>query len=387
MIKIPRSLLFNDLWKSSREYLSPRLHSVLEHYQYSSSLTLATDDPGKTAWLLYVPELATHNQYVVHCVLAVAALHLNRLHEGREEKKAMMNVATTQMNKALVSYRTALENVTEENAAALFACATLTAVFFFRMAALEMEEIYEAVPYGTVVPPSPLVDKLLQSVLKTFWGVRGAMAVLIPGKEWVMVGKMSPVCSRKWWPNKYTPATDQAIQEDKILCQIESLWIRPGQDYDPHFDLLSEALHHLRDTFALVSQLTVPTSKYPPVTAIPYSYDDTTIGCLKDRGAIFVWLARLSREFLSLIENRNRDALVIVAHYAVLSGRVRGVWWLEGLGANTIIAAAMALGPENWHLIEWPAQVIGVNLDDAFGHRVRKDDLMGSPNEKHMQVI
>ncbi|KAF2704536.1 hypothetical protein K504DRAFT_461297 [Pleomassaria siparia CBS 279.74] len=387
LISIPRTLLFDDVWQSSREHLSPGLQSVLHHYQYSSSLTLATDDPGKTAWLLYVPELASRHKYVVHCVLSVAALHLNRLYESGEEKKAMMAVAAAQMNKSLAGFRTALDNVTPDNASALFVCATLTAVYFFRTSALEIEETKQSIPYGIRVPSPEIVDKLMKSIMKTFWGIRGALAVLIPGWQWVTQGKMSPVCSRRWWPKKTTPASSQAMDEDAALCRIESLWIRPGQDYEPHFDHLSKALRHLRDTFALVSQLTVPKSEYPAVTAIPYSYDDTTVGTLKDRGAVFVWVARISREFMTLVEQRNREALIIVAHYAVLSGRVRNVWWLEGLGANMITAVAMALGREHWHLIQWPAQVIGVDLENAFGWQPRKDDLLGRPDEMHMQVI
>jgi hypothetical protein len=323
----------------------------------------------------------------VHCVLSVAALHLNRLHDTREDKKAMMALSAAQMNKALAGFRVALENVTEENATALFAGATLIAVYFFRTSALDVEEIREQIPYGTRVPSPEMVDKLMSSVLKTFHAIRGALTVLIPGWQWVTRGEMSPVCSRRWWPRKYTPASPQAVEEDAILCGIESLWISSGRDYEPHFEALSDGLQHLRDTFALVSQLTVASSKYPPVTAIPYSYDDTTVGSLKDRGAIFVWVARVSREFMQLVEERNKEALVIVAHYAVLSGRVRNVWWLEGLGANMITAVAMALGEENWHLIQWPAQIVGVDLEDAFGTMGRKDDLVGRASEMHMQVI
>jgi hypothetical protein len=337
--------------------------------------------------LLYVPQLASRHQYVVHCVLSVASLHLNRLYETREDKKAMMALSAVQMNKALAGFRMALENVTEENAAALFACATLTAVYFFRTSALDIEEIREFIPYGTRVPSPQSVDALMNSILKTFHGIRGALTVLIPGWQWVTRGKMSPVCSRRWWPKKYTPANAQAVAEDAILRSIENLWMTPEREYEPHFEALSDGLGHLRDTFALVSQFTVPTSQYPPVTAIPYSYDDTTVGSLKDRGAIFVWVARVSREFMTLVEQRNRDALVIVAHYAVLSGRVRNVWWLEGLGANMITAVAMALGEENWGLIRWPAQVVGVDLEDAFGVGGARDGLVGSNSEMHMQVI
>jgi peptide alpha-N-acetyltransferase len=123
------------------------------------------------------------------------------------------------------------------------------------------------------------------------------------------------------------------------------------------------------------------------MTAVPYSIDDTTISTLTDRGAIFVWATLIPREFIQLIEAQNRDALVILAHYAVLPGRVRNVWWLEGLGADIVTAVAMALGRENWGLIEWPAGVVGVDLENAFVKGKRRDAMEGTPSEMHMDVI
>jgi hypothetical protein len=154
--------------------------------------------------------------------------------------------------------------------------------------------------------------------------------------------------------------------------------------WEPQTRHLNEALAFLRETYALVSQLTLP-GVFPPMTAVPYAVDDTTTGVLTDRGAIFVWSTRVSREFIQLLESKDRNALVILAHYAVLPGRVRNVWWLEGLGADFVTAIAMAIGIENWHLIEWPAHVVGVNLWNAFG--VRQDRLVGKPDELHMDVI
>ena len=50
-------------------------------------------------------------------------------------------------------------------------------------------------------------------------------------------------------------------------------------------------------------------------------------------------------------------------------------------------AVAMALGRENWALIEWPAGVVGVDLNCAFGLGKRRDELEGTPSEMHMDVI
>ncbi|KAF2120650.1 hypothetical protein BDV96DRAFT_485404, partial [Lophiotrema nucula] len=379
------SVNLRDCWRDCREQLPSSLQSLLNHYEFATSLTLANDDPAKSAWQNYVPELATENWYLVHGVLAIASLHLSRLHDNEDRKSEMRNLAADQMNKALALYRPALENVEEKSAAALFACATLTALYFFRTSTLDIEETLASMPKGPAGPPPQIISRLLQSVCKTFYGLRGAYVVLKPGWKWVSSGKLSPVAVRKWWPKSRVPASDRAIEEDKRLCQLERLWIAPGRAYESHFDSLTEALALLRETYALVSQLTVPGNSYPTRTAIPYTTDDTSIGLLKDRGAIMQWPVRVPREFMILLEKQNHEALVLAAYYAVLPGRVRNVWWLEGMGASMIMAIAAALGRENWHLIDWPAQVVGVDLNGSLNPQSPSEGAF--VDDFHMNVI
>lgn len=383
-IIIPPYLRLNDVWKDIREVLPPSLQEVLSHYEYTTSLSRASDDPAKAAWQTCVPEMAHQHEFLVNCVLSVASLHLGRLREDQAEKRKMNAIAASRMNKALTKYRSALENINQDNAAALFASSTLTAVYLFRTSQLDIQNLRASVPSDTVVPPPDVVDKMMMCALRSIWGLRGPLSVLMSGWNFVMSGKMHPVAHREWWPTSFIPATPQAVDEDERLRRIEALWTRSDRSWAPGHIHLSQALSILRETFNLISQLTLP-AKYPPMTAVPYSVDDTTVGLLTDRGAIFVWATRISREFIQLVEKKDRDALVILAHYAILPGRVRNVWWLEGLGADFVTAIAMALGKENWSLIAWPASVVGVELENAFG--ARQDRLEGTPDEMHMAVI
>ncbi|KAF1930758.1 uncharacterized protein M421DRAFT_57832 [Didymella exigua CBS 183.55] len=380
----PLYLRLNDVWKDIRDPLPPSLQDVLYHYEYTTSLTLATDDPAKAAWQTCVPEMAHAHDFLVNCVLSVASLHLGRIHGDRTQRANMNAVAASRMNKALTTYRPQLENINAANAAALFASSTLTAVYLFRTSALDIEALRETIQYGTVLPPAGVVDKMMDCILRTVWGLRGPLTVLMSGWNHVVNGAMYPVAARNWWPRRRTPATPRAEEEDRRLQDIDKLWRDTDKTCEPQTPHLDQALGYLREAYALVSQLTLP-GVFPPMTAVPYAVDDETTGVLTDRGAIFVWSTRISREFIQLLENKDRDALVILAHYAVLPGRVRNVWWLEGLGADFVTAIAMAIGIENWHLIDWPAHVVGVDLWNAFG--IRQDRLQGKPDEMHMDVI
>lgn len=77
---------------------------------------------------------------------------------------------------------------------------------------------------------------------------------------------------------------------------------------------------------------------------------------------MFSWVTRVPREYIQLVEAQDREALVILAHYAVLLTRTNMVWWLEGLGSNFVKAIAMALGAQHWRLIEWPIQISGTDV-------------------------
>jgi hypothetical protein len=303
------------------------------------------------------------HKYLVYGVLSIAALDLARLPCPREERDELYRIAAEQMNRAISLFRVELGNINEENAAALFAHSTLTAVYFFRTSALDMEEARAAIPPGSIEPPKESIDEMIQSFWRTISGLRGALTVLKPGWNWVVGGELSSLCNRKWWPKHRIPQTERAKEEDRRLAEMEKLWINEGRPYEDHFKILSEALEHLRETFVLVSLLTDPATEWPRTKAeIPYAVDDTTVGMLRDRAAIFVWAVRVTPEFLALGQEKNTEVLVLVAHYAVLFGRVRNVWWMEGLGPNTIWAVAMALGPEKRHLVEWPAQALGIDL-------------------------
>ncbi|KAF2272608.1 uncharacterized protein EI97DRAFT_436849 [Westerdykella ornata] len=374
-----QSLPSTDPWSQCRASLEPFQRVLLDRYLSSTCRTLATDEEEQDVWQNIIPSMASRHRFLIYGVLSVASLDLARLPERQHERDNLYRIAADQMNRAISLFRVALEDINESNAAALFAHSTLTAVYFFRTSALDMSEARATVPSeGISEPPVHVIDEMLHSFVRTVWGLRGALTVLKPGWNWVIGGELSPICTREWWPKHRIPQTERAKEEDARLAELEKLWVSSqdgewqcqkdpllqGHSYDPQVkSLLSKALESLRNTYTLVSLLTDPLSNWPSKTEIPYLVDDTTVGMLKDRATIFTWPVGLAPEFISLAQQKMPEVLVIVAHYAVLLGRVRGIWWIEGLGTNTVWAVAKALGREKWHLVQWPAQALGLDLE------------------------
>ncbi|PGH27221.1 hypothetical protein AJ80_01178 [Polytolypa hystricis UAMH7299] len=365
--KLPPHVPFNDPWKMCRDRASPYDRILLNHYQYTTCLTLAADEPGKAAWQIYVPQFASEYNFLVHGILAVSSLHLAHRCKGKAEREKMNIMAVEQMNRALSHFRVELANIHKGNAPALFACAHITVVYLFRMSVLDLQGMQASIPTGMTEPPNEIIDRSIHSIMWTFWALRGAISVLIPSRDWVVHSKMSPVCTRDWWPKDRVPANVQAMSEDRRLLNLEQLWIHPDRKFESHFNDLSSALSVLRRTYALVSMVVDSGKANQSRNEVSYPVDSTAVGMLKDWAAMFIWVTQLTEEFVALVKQKNVEALVITAYYAVLLGRVQNVWWLDGLGGGMIRAIALALGPEHLHLIEWPAQVLNVDIENLFG--------------------
>ncbi|KAF3030344.1 hypothetical protein E8E12_001043 [Didymella heteroderae] len=298
----------------------------------------------------------------MHSILSIAALQLGYLHVDPTQSSSMNAIAVDQMNQALVTYRPAIETITEANAPSLFATATLTTVFAFRTATVDMQDILAALRAGDSTVPRATAEQLISSVARTVWLVRSALSVLSPGWQWIRQSKMSALCTRDWWPKQCErlPANAKAMEEDARLCAIQKMWVSSSAICPDDARCLTDAMQKLREAYALVSQLTVSVTF---VAGALCPADTSTVNILKDRAAIIVWAAKISRQFVRILERGNDEAMIVVAHWAVLLARIRNVWWSDGLGSNIVKAIAMILGKEKWDLLRWPAEVAGVVLE------------------------
>ena len=75
-------------------------------------------------------------------------------------------------------------------------------------------------------------------------------------------------------------------------------------------------------------------------------------------GLIWVWPINLSGEFTDLLSMRKPEALIILAHYAVLLHHRRRVWLVGNVGGILIQEISKFLGTfwKSW--LDWPNEVI-----------------------------
>jgi len=343
----------NGCFKNSPDIIRPRFEQILHHFMQNTNATI-TPPESQPVWAGIIPQIAANSNFVLQGIFAVGSLHLSCCVGTEQDQKSFRNIAAGQLAIGLSRYRDAIQNIKEENAEALFSFSTITTSFMFIAASDDSKTLLKLLQ-NTKLASSRRQKAISDLAIKTAGivrSMRGALLFLVPYWFHFMDGHLAPLLRRDWWPSP-VPTTPEAIKENRILHDLERVWMRPGRNYEYYFDALRNTLKSLRECFALVSQLRV--------------YAETTQTAF-DWSSVMAWPIGCSFEFVELLERQQPDAWMIMAHYAILLSRLHTVWWLENLAPNIIATAAYVLGESKWSLIEWPASVARVDLK-AFRDR------------------
>jgi hypothetical protein len=343
----------NGCFKDSPDIIRPQFQQILHHFMQSTSATIAPPE-SQSVWTGIIPQIAATNNFVLRGIFAVGSLHLSRCVGTEKDQKSFQNIAAGQLAIGLSRYRDAIHNITEENAEALFSFSSVTTSFMLIAAADDSKALLRLLQNTELTSGrrQKAISDLVIGTAGIVRSMRGVLNFLVPYWFHFMDGYLAPLLNRDWWPSP-VPSTPDAIKENRILQDLERVWMRPGRKYEYYFDVLRNTLKSLQECFALVSQLRV--------------YAETTKTAF-DWSSVIAWPIHCSFEFVKLLERQQPDAWMIMAHYAILSSRLHNVWWLENLAPHIIATAAYVLGESNWSLIEWPASVAGVDLK-AFRDR------------------
>lgn len=325
---------------------------VLAHFATKTIPTLSPGSAAQNAWHKGLPIFALQHPFVLHGILALGCLHLSTLASTPEEKDRYQTRAATQMNTGLEQYRSEILNIRISNAEALLSFSTLFTTFTNYLSHTECKKALDTVQrgYQDTGPPEELISTLVNSVCNTFRCIRGVLVILVPCWHHLKSGLLQPIVERDWWPSPVVMTPEETVLDQK-LRHLETMWSNPDRMYEYSHDTLRAALKSLREAFALNSRL----ADY----AVP---GDASEPKMFDWTSIFDWPVSLSLDFISQLEQRRMEPWVIVAHFAVLPSTIEGPFWIDGMGQNILSAAAIVIGEDNWHWIEWPASTIGVNL-------------------------
>ncbi|KAJ8117155.1 hypothetical protein OPT61_g1577 [Boeremia exigua] len=288
---------------------------LLHHYTTATALTLGADSEAHSTYATVVPQTAFEYPFLLHILLALAALHISRLSDSGPEAIEYALVGGKFHDAALANFQGAVRDIDESNFKAVL---IFSGILF---------------PYSCAssVDPSHDVDHAFETLLANFSltrRVRPMVSSFYNAMRTSALGKLVPrdVQGVEW--------STQEPPEDTELVQLRKFAEAVHHLYPPDIvDAYGYAIHILVLTFDAAAK-----SHEPPSDAL-----------------LKIWMHFVSDRYVELLSERQPGSLIIYAHFAVLLQRssVR-YWYLAGV-AEQILRVAEALVPSEWSgWLDWP---------------------------------
>ncbi|KAL4930515.1 uncharacterized protein BDV17DRAFT_40066 [Aspergillus undulatus] len=244
----------------------------------------------ESVWRTYVPEEALCHPFLMHGILAFAALHIACTrspvspgfpgHAG--QRRDYLQIAISHQDQALALYREKLGDINTNNAKAMFAFASIIVLYAFGFP-------------RTSEPGSTAVGELVQAF------------VLTRGVQHILGQAMS------------------AIFDDSSWALLRDL-----NDYDPTLSLEAQAaidrLHKVNETCTRQDPILHDSALYQgaidhlaDMMAAMYAGMGFALACR--------WVIKLQPAFLDHLQDRRPLSLVILAHFCALLPRLQDVWF------------------------------------------------------------
>lgn len=290
---------------------------LLHHYTTVTAQTLAASPDAHMVYATAVPQTAFEYPFLLHVILALAALHLSRLQEFSPEAVEYALIGGRHHEIALASFQATVRDIDASN---------FQAVLMFAGALF---------PYSCAssIDPERDVDHAFETLLSNLSltrRVRPMVASFYDAFKTSIMDKMIPedVQGVEW-------ATQEPPEETELV-QLRKF---------------AEAVHHL----------------YPPDIVDAYGYAIHILVLTFDRAAkshkppsdalLKIWVHFVSDRYIELLSERQPGSLIIYAHYAVLLQRgSRKYWYLAGV-PEQILRIAEALVPNEWSgWLNWPKE-------------------------------
>ncbi|KAF4613380.1 hypothetical protein G7Y89_g15505 [Cudoniella acicularis] len=305
--------------------LTEQDQSLLEHYIDHTSTSIGRDEETHALWQVVVPQLAHQHAFLMHAVLACSALHL--AHKCPEQQRQQTILASDHHDRGMPLFRSAIDNVTEENCHAVLVFSHLLVIYSF---ALEKQDdrLFLTERIGPDVLPSWL--HFLRngcSMLCTVWDPLEKGLVRHLTFMWELPINIPQDCT--------TPLLDHFLS------------VIPPADSE---DFWSEDV--------------IQTYRSAAVEL------DRAFACTRALGTSFttwdllrIWPLRISVEYMDLLARRQAGALVLLAHYCVILKNLEFNWYFEGRATRLLSNIVLCLD-QKWHgYIAWPLEEVGVSAE------------------------
>ncbi|CZR50172.1 uncharacterized protein PAC_00044 [Phialocephala subalpina] len=286
----------------------------------STSQTFSSVPDRRYVWERVVPQIAFSHGFLLHGLLALTALHLSQI--SPERKDSLWASASTHHATALPMFRSAVKSINSLNCHACSAFGTLVTVY-------EWASIGHASNLFFANTEHPIEASTIEWVQL----LRGSAKIVYYHYEEIMKGPLEPVLR---WDNTAELEAEANPAESAKFSALEQLWDSTRVPTTAaEVDSLKEALRWLRIIYTMMS---TPNSNCDPASTA------------------LSWPVRVPEHFLSMVNERQPAALILLSHFCLLLNKVEDFWWIRGMSRRLLQEITQTLGEEWETWIGWPLQ-------------------------------
>jgi hypothetical protein len=253
----------------------------------------------------------------MHGILAMSALHL--AYSKPSKRASYLSQSAIHHQSGLRQVSTILPHVTKDNCTALYIFSAV--ICMFTLASPRAPDDF------LVVGESGIAEWLL-----LFRGTRSIIELSRDTLKTGVLGPMFAIRERKFHLRQQVPS-DPFLEGE----QLDELTERIRRTARSHVQAYADAIQELKKLFAVV-------------------FLD---GARCESEDVFVWLFRVSDEYLMLLRERTQEALAIFAFFCVFPKRLEANWWIEGWSGHLMTRIHLLLDEEHRLWVRWPMEEIG----------------------------
>lgn len=292
---------------------------LFHHYVHCSCLGFSVGTARHQCWTQNVPNVSFQNSYLLHQILAVAALHVHLQDPG---DKDVCNAAAHHRSVALEGVQPVLTENDPNASVSLFAFAGLTAIYCFGELAIKRAEHVEL--------------DIIGELTSCFRISRGITTVLTARRMEI----------EDTW----------AFDMINFSAQAELAKLRAAGLQIDHMQKLSTLIEsRLAGDTLLDAYMHAAVRCEEHISLLLFNKaDEAELSHL-----VMTWPHEIQEEFVTQLDQREPVAMVILAHYAVLMTMSSSFWWLDAWPCLLLDQIQRDLPSDLQHYLTWPSQMLG----------------------------
>ncbi|KAJ5682666.1 hypothetical protein N7462_005831 [Penicillium macrosclerotiorum] len=324
----------------------------LELMHYFCSVTcnyMAIREDLRHVWRVIIPMEGYQNKYVMHGILAIAAVHRASQCSNPTQKQRLLRASAYHLAAGLKEFRELIAlPIDPANWQPVFCFASMIAVLVCT----------GPIRLGVSRWPDPI-----SNMVELFASIKGFQSIMKPFLPSLSRTQLAPLAHAVWIQSEMTIASPSVIAQSILPPDIWDQIARLHQFIDeyPFPECDQSHLENPQDNETQAESHKDNTGTKKDYSIALTFYENCTrqlelAGPHVETGMAFMWAYPLSKQFHQDLEAHRPAALVLLAYYCVLLQSIDNFWYIKGTAWQVLEDIETKMDPLFQEWLVWPKQ-------------------------------